>query len=342
MVSVDCVQFYEDAHWGPTDRAPGTDPNPRLEAYLAAARHGAKVRILLDGYFDSEGGNSAAVAYLRGMARADGLDLQARLANPTHLGLHNKMILARIDGKGYAHVGSINGNEASSKVNRELALQVQSDAAYNYLKAVFDYDWSTTRLYLYVPLVVKGYQVPRAADHLLVSEVYYSTIPQNEWVEIYNPTGRLSDLSQFKLGDAAQRDDPEGMHRFPPGTTIDPRQVLVVAVTATGFREEFPGRSPDFEMVDTDPAVPDMLEYAAWGTWDWGLNNNGDEVLLLDADDVPVDVVVYGSGSYPGVAPHPGGIGYGHSMERSPPWLDTDDCGLDFRDWPYPNPGEVP
>jgi hypothetical protein len=118
--------------------------------------------------------------------------------------------------------------------------------------------------------------------------------------------------------------------------------VLVVAVTAAGFREEFPAGTADFEMVDTDPAVPDMLEYAAWGTWDWGLNNSGDEVLLLDADDIPVDVVVYGSGSYPGVTPHPGGIAYGHSLERFPVWLDTDDCTVDFRDWPFPSPGELP
>jgi hypothetical protein len=73
--------------------------------------------------------------------------------------------------------------------------------------------------------------------------------------------------------------------------------------------------------------------------WDWGLHNDGDEVLLLDGRDRPVDTIVYGLGSYPPIVPHPGGISYGHSLEREPAWLDTDDCSADFRDWPVPSPG---
>jgi phosphatidylserine/phosphatidylglycerophosphate/cardiolipin synthase-like enzyme len=334
--------FYSDVHWGPDEGTPEDYPNPRLAAYLSAARRGAQVRILLDGYFDAEGENQATIAYLRQVARSEGLDLEVRLANPTFLGLHNKMVLAHIAGLGYAHVGSINGNEASSKVNREVALQVQSDAVYRYLKDVFDYDWSTTRLYAYAPLLFNWYEEPRAADHLLISEVYYRTVPEKEWVEVYNPTDRIFDLWPFKLGDAAQPDDAEAMLRFPWGTEIGPGEVLVVATTATGFWEEFPTESPDLEMVDTDPAVPNMRAYDAWGTWDWGLGNDGDEIVLLGADDVPVDVVVYGAGSFPGVTPHPGGIDYGHSLVRKPPWADIDNCARDFRDQPYPSPGETP
>jgi hypothetical protein len=54
-----------------------------------------------------------------------------------------------------------------------------------------------------------------------------------------------------------------------------------------------------------------------------------------------VDVVVYGDAAFPGVVPHPGVV-YGHSLERDPIWLDTDDCSSDFRDWPYPSPGNLP
>ncbi len=67
------------------------------------------------------------LAYLVRTARDEGLDLEARLGDPTYLGLHNKMVLAHIGGRGYVHAGSINGSEAASKINRELALQVQSD-----------------------------------------------------------------------------------------------------------------------------------------------------------------------------------------------------------------------
>jgi hypothetical protein len=341
-------QFYEHTHWGPCEGTPETDPNPRLEAYLDAARRGATVRILLDSHFDSGGydecrrDNTFTLHYLQGIARDEGLDLQVRLGDPTYLGLHNKMVLAHVDGQGTVHVGSLNGSEASAKVNREVALQVQSDEAYAYLAAVFDYDWRTATPAVHLPRVIKAHEAPRPADHLLVSEVYYPTIPEKEWVEIYNPTALAVDLSGYKIGDAVYPDDYEGMVRFPPGAAIDPQQVLVVAVTAAGFREDFPGHSPDFEILDTDPAVPNLLPYNAWGEGDWGLGNDGDEVLLLDGSNRAVDVLAYGSGSYPGVVPHPGGIAYGHSLEREPIWWDTDDCSVDFRDWPYPSPGELP
>jgi phosphatidylserine/phosphatidylglycerophosphate/cardiolipin synthase-like enzyme len=335
-------QFYERVHWGSIDGTPEMDPNPRLEAYLDAARRGAAVRILLDGHFDERGENAATVAYLRDIARAERLDLQARLGDPAYLGLHNKMVLAWIDGQGYVHAGSINGSETSSKGNREMALQVQSDQAHSYLVALFDYDWSQARLRTYLPAVTAGHQPPTPAGHLLVSELYYVTVPDKEWVELYNPTGQTVSLAGYKIGDAARPEDAEAMLRFPPGASIDPYGTVVVAVSASGFREEFPGHTPSFEIFDSDPTVPDLLDYPPWGTWEWGLSNQGDEVLLLNGDDVVVDVAVYGEGSYPGVQPHPGGIGYGHSLERYPVWLDTDDCSVDFRDWSYPSPGELP
>ncbi|MGD9375137.1 MAG: glycerophosphodiester phosphodiesterase, partial [Anaerolineae bacterium] len=80
----------------------------------------------------------------------------------------------------------------------------------------------------------------------------------------------------------------------------------------------------------------------AWGAGDWGLGNLGDEVLLLDGRNQAVDVVVYGAGIYPGVVAHPGGIASSHSLQRQPAWQDSDDCRVDFRDWPYPSPGSLP
>jgi uncharacterized repeat protein (TIGR01451 family) len=336
-------QLYEQVHWTSSQASPESEsPNLRLLAYLQAARRGASVRLLLDKYLDSDGANHETMAYLRALAAAENLDLQVRLANPTHLGLHNKMILVQIGGRGFVHVGSLNGSEASFKVNREVALQVQSDPAYAYLAEVFEYDWRTATPAVHLPLIVKQHRCPQPAGHLLISEVAYATVPAKEWVEIYNPTGRAIDLTEFKIGDAAQPQDYEFMGRFPPGTVLAPYQTLVLAVTASGFRQEFPGRLPDLEIFDTDPAVPDLLGYAAWGRGEWGLHNDGDEILLLDGDDRVVDAIVYGLGSYPGVVPHPGGIAYNHSLERYPPWRDTNDCSVDFRDWPFPSPGQIP
>jgi phosphatidylserine/phosphatidylglycerophosphate/cardiolipin synthase-like enzyme len=133
-------QLYERANWGGAAATPETAPNPRLLAVVEAARRGATVRILLDSFFDP-GSNAQAAAYLNLLAQAERLDLIARLGNPAGRGLHNKMVLVQAGGVGWVHVGSLNGSEASSKINRELALQVQSNAVYDYLATAFWQDW---------------------------------------------------------------------------------------------------------------------------------------------------------------------------------------------------------
>ena len=341
--SVLVEQFYEDLHWGTAEGTPEADPNLRLQAYLDAARRGALVRILLNErvFGDYENQNVETAAYLQARARAEGLDLEVRLANPTALGLHNKMVLVQAGGRGYVHVGSINGSEVSSKVNREVALQVRSDAAYDYLVAVFQHDWASVRPTAYLPLVLKGHAAPQPADHLLVSEVLYAESKEREWVEILNPTGEEVDLSAYHIGDAERSGVYEGMYRFPAGTVLGPGQVLVVAASAASFRATY-GFAPDFELYATDATVPTLLPALLWGTGEWHLRNDGDQVLLLDQTCGAVDVVVYGDAVYPGVVPHPGVAFYSHSLERYPPLFDSDNCALDFRDWPFPNPGTLP
>jgi len=338
-------QFIEPPNWASSARGAaalvGGGVNPRLEAYLDAARRGAAVRILLDGLLDQDGDNAATVAYVQAVAQAEGLDLEARLGNPTGLGLHNKMVLARIGGQGYVHAGSLNGSEASSKVNRELALQVQSGAAHDYLAAVFGYDWGTSAPPAYLPLVIRTAHPPPVADQPVIAELFYDAAAEREWVEICNPTDESVDLSAFKIGDAAQPGDAEGMYEFPSGTSLGPRQILLVAVSAADFRQDFPGRSPDWEIEETDWTVPNLIRYGAWGDGSWSLRNAGDELLLLDPSDQAVDVLAYGSGSYPGVVPHPG-VKSGGSLERYPAWRDSDDCSADFRENLTPSPGDLP
>lgn len=133
-------QLYERVHWGGAADTPATAPNLRLAAYVDAARRGARVRILLDSFFD-QGDNAETVAYLNQLAQAEQLDLKALLGNPTGAGVHNKLILVQVSGQGWLHVGSLNGSEASAKLNRELALQVQSNPATNYLATAFWSDW---------------------------------------------------------------------------------------------------------------------------------------------------------------------------------------------------------
>jgi glycerophosphoryl diester phosphodiesterase len=131
------------------------------------------------------------------------------------------------------------------------------------------------------------------------------------------------------------------MYQFPPGARLAPHDVLVVAASALSFQQE-EGRAPDYEFYATDPTVPTLAPAPDWGEGEWELRQDGDQVLLLDDQNRPVDVVVYGDAAYPGVVPHPGVTLYTHSLERSPPESDTDDCSRDFRDWPFPNPGQRP
>lgn len=136
-------QLYERVHWGGSSDTPQSAPNPRLQAYIAAARRGAQVRILLDGYFDA-GENAETVSYINLIAQNEGLNLRALLGNPTGRGIHNKMVLVQAGGQTWTHLGSINGSEVSSKANRELAIQVRSDAVYGYLAPVFWIDWTVS------------------------------------------------------------------------------------------------------------------------------------------------------------------------------------------------------
>ncbi len=143
-------QLYEQPFWGSGSSDPVQDPNPRLEALIAAARRGATVRLLLDAFFDTPSnprGNAATAAYVNALAQREGLDLVARLGNPSGLGLHAKIHVLTLSGSPWAGrwvvLGSLNGSEVSHKLNRELAVALASATAHAYLSEVFWADWAT-------------------------------------------------------------------------------------------------------------------------------------------------------------------------------------------------------
>ena len=335
-------QLEERPYWGPPTSDPVTDPTPRLEAYIDAARRGATVRILLDEFFDVNGAtsNDATCRYVWEIARQEHLHLTCARSNPTGLGIHNKMVLAQINGRGYIHIGSINGTEQASKGNRELAIQVQSDEAYALLADMFEHDWPYR---LYMPLLYKDFIGP--ATYPLISEVLYDPpgLDDAEFIELVNPTYYTIDIGGYALGDAVNRDDFEDVRRFPAGTFLPPQQTVVVATTASAFWDEY-GFYPDFEILETVTAVPNLIDDLNWGdpAAILQLGNQGDEVILRNVNDQAVDVVTYGSGAYPGIISCPLVPTSNNSLERYPYWRDTNDCSVDFRIWPFPNPGQLP
>ncbi|MBU5443706.1 glycerophosphodiester phosphodiesterase family protein [Paenibacillus sp. MSJ-34] len=180
------------------------------------------------------------------------------------------------------------------------------------------------------------------SDTLLITEVMYTPNydePLYEYVEMTNISDRTMDISGYYLGDKEIEgsSSSEGMFNFPDGTWIEPYQALVIAKNAKGF-EELYGRKADFELDGSDPSVPDMIPNCDWGCGNMQFGNNGDEVLLLDADKNLIDAVVYKAGKYLGIKPHAGVMLKGFSLERVNA-RDTKSSAADFTEQPNPTPG---
>ncbi len=336
-------ELIERSHWGPSESDFKIDPNPRLEAIISAARRGASVFVLLDAFFADESdpsSNFGTCRYLGQIANLEDLKLYCQVANPTGLGIHNKMILALVKGKGHSFIGSINGTELSHKGNREIALLIQSEELYSRLATMFFSDW---RKKIYLPIIYNEYTEP--ASHLVISEVYYDPpgpIEDYEFIEIANPTDFPVILDNMTIGDASKPEDFEDVRRFPADTVLLPKQALIIATTAVGFEEHF-GFLPDFEILDSDQSVQDLIDDPYWGEPHalLQLGNKGDELFLRDPDYLIIDALAYGSGAILNQESCPLVSASGRSLERHPYWRDTDSCPDDFRDWPFPNPGVV-
>lgn len=176
---------------------------------------------------------------------------------------------------------------------------------------------------------------------ILLTEIYYATPGedgQQEWVEIANVGTAVYPLAGVTLADEEQPGGREGAVQFPEGAVLAPGAVVVVAQTAVGFRALF-GFDPDYELVDTDTAVPDMAPNLARAAGPFVLNNGGDEVILLAADGRLLDAVSYGDSALilnpaiPGVYP-------GQSIARIPAFCDGD-TAADWQPQTTPTPGQM-
>lgn len=337
-------QLSERPYWGESASNPQDDPNPRLEAYIAAARRGAQVWILLDGYFDDDSAalsNQATCDYVEQVVKAEGLhQLRCQLGNPAGLGIHNKMVLVELNGQGFIHLGSLNGTEQAHKGNRELAIQVQSNELYTYLAEMFVRDWPHRA---YVPVLWMGFLGP--VEHPVISEVVVDPAgpDASEFIEIANPTAFPIDLTGYNLSDAVLPTDFADLRHFPPGTMLPAYDVLVVAQQAVAFKAQY-GINPDFEILDSDPAVPDLIDNPEWGdpATFLQLGNLGDVIFLRDVTGRSIDVLAYGDVVHPESGESCLVIATGHSLRRQPYWRDTNQCTYDFEDWPAPDPGRLP
>ncbi|MDX1415377.1 MAG: lamin tail domain-containing protein [Candidatus Promineifilaceae bacterium] len=174
-----------------------------------------------------------------------------------------------------------------------------------------------------------------------MTEVHYNTPgrdSEQEWIEIANLGNETLELSEYKLGDEESIWGGEGMFRFPENSIIDSGQVVVVAQSATGFRNLY-GRDPDYELVGTIPQVPDMRRYDLWSSGDLALANDGDELLLLDGQNRIVDSINYGE-KRTFFTPAIADVYSGQSIERVPATCDTN-TAADWQPQRFPTPGQL-
>jgi hypothetical protein len=177
---------------------------------------------------------------------------------------------------------------------------------------------------------------------ILITEILPNPLgeePEGEWIEIYNLGGGSLPLEGIKIGDEFSPSGKEGLLGFPGGFFIHEGQILVIANQAREFEYKY-GFLPDFEMVNSDPRVPNMIPYHPWGGSAVKLSNTGDEVLVVDPWDRVVDLVVYGNSSTVGFSRPVGAPDEGHSLERYPPDRDYDQ-GEDWRERNSPSPGRL-
>ena len=157
-----------------------------------------------------------------------------------------------------------------------------------------------------------------ASGHLLITEIKV-TPTDGEFIEIYNASPTAIDLSNVYLTDATYATGEKyyykvvqqaGMSgagagyydfnaKFPFGTSINPGEVKVIAITGAGFKSTY-GFSANYEILGNDADTPDMLE-AEPGSIDSnaGLTNDGEVVILYMWDGnsdliYDLDYVVWG------------------------------------------------
>ncbi|NEU56773.1 phospholipase [Halorussus sp. MSC15.2] len=111
-----------------------------LRATVRAARRGVEVRVLLSSAWYVEEDNRKLVEWLNRRAEAEGLPLEARMADPRgrYGKIHAKGVV--VDGDA-AVVGSLNWNNHSARANREVAVVLRGEEAGGFYARAFDADW---------------------------------------------------------------------------------------------------------------------------------------------------------------------------------------------------------
>jgi predicted ribosomally synthesized peptide with SipW-like signal peptide len=168
---------------------------------------------------------------------------------------------------------------------------------------------------------------------LVINKVYYDVDdehgiePDNEWVELYNPTRDDINISNWVIGDNTAQDV------IPAGTIIPAHGYLLIT-----------GNSSTFGYWDIPAGVVKIV--LADGEIGNDLDDDGDSVILKTSDGIEVDAMSYGTDNY-AFDPSCADVDEGHMLGRYPNGFDTNSAA-DWKDYGlpsvtviYPNGGET-
>jgi len=134
------------------------------------------------------------------------------------------------------------------------------------------------------PILEVQFSAPEIiTDHLVVNEVYYhigtgkGKDPDNEWVEIYNPTDSEVNISGWKICDGNSCDT------IPTSSPIPSKGFAVITYKSSTW-DKWPSIPSEAIKIVLDSAVGKN-----------GLENAGDRVILKNASDSVIDAMSYGN-----------------------------------------------
>lgn len=171
--------------------------------------------------------------------------------------------------------------------------------------------------------------------NVVINEVFYNVDTAHngqgsennwEWVELYNPTSTVKDITGWKIADSNQTDN------LPAGTiTIEPCSFAIVSPVS---QSEFTDQSNDGGRW----TIPEGVVFINLGSFIGnGLPAGGDAVILKDGSNNEIDAMSYGTNTSK-LNPAVPAVSSGHSSERDPDGTDTN-IATDFVDRTIPTPG---
>jgi len=149
----------------------------------------------------------------------------------------------------------------------------------------------------------------------------------NEWVELYNPTNRSINVSEWSITDNFSEDFLEGDSDHGNGSAIiPPYGYAIIADHGTSIYENYSIPNATIKLFVDDLSIGN------------GLGNSNDKLILKNSTGTIVDAMEWGD-DYPDVPGYPTAlVDINHSLSRYQN-TDTNDSSVDFYDGVLPTPG---